>query len=479
MSMQPKKMSVWTLAIMTVAAVCSLRGLPMMAKEGTEMFFFLGFSILLFLLPASLVAAELGSAFSQKKGGVYTWVGAAFGNKWGFTAIWLQWIQNVVWYPSVLAFAAAALAYLIGQPDLANSGIYTGSVIIVFYWIATFISLKGSNFASKVTSIGTIVGTILPGVLIIVLGIFWYLGDNPNHMFDVTKTATGSMVHARFMPHLTDLSSLAFLGGIILLFAGVEVHAVHASDLENPRTQFPRAIFLAAIIILLLFVLGSASLAIMIPNEEIDLNQGLMQAFLISLDHFNLHWLVAPLGLFIAFGAFAGVMSWITGPSRGLLETAQEGEIPPLLAKTNKNGVQQNILLIQGVIVTILSSLYFFMDNVSVAFFLLSAMTITLYLVMYMLMYATGIKLRYTQPDLPRAYKVPGGKMGMNTIAGVGLFGVLFAFTVSFVPPSQLPIGNPTLYVALVTSGFVIFCGLPLLIQAFKKPSWKQNKQTS
>lgn len=473
MGVKSSKMSVWTLALMTVAAVCSLRGLPMMAKEGTEMFFFLGFSVILFLLPASLVAAELGSAFSSQKGGVYTWVKSAFGSRWGFMAIWLQWIQNVVWYPSVLAFAAAALAYLIGKPELASSGTYTGGVIIVSYWLATLIALKGSNIASKVTTLGTVLGTILPGILIIGLGIAWFMGDNPNHMFDLKETAKSTAVHARFMPHLTDLSSLAFLGGIILLFAGVEVHAVHANELANPTKQFPQAIFLASIIILFIFVLGSASLAIMIPNADIDLNQGLMQAFQASLNHFNLHWLLAPLGLFIAFGAFAGVMSWITGPSSGLLATAQQGEIPPVLAKTNKNGIQINILIIQGIIVTILSSLYFIMDNVSVAFFLLSAMTITLYLVMYMLMYATGIKLRFTQPDLPRAYKVPGGNAGMILTGCFGLFGVIFAFVVSFVPPSQLPIGNPQLYVGLVAGGFIVFCGLPLLIQAMKKPSWK------
>jgi glutamate:GABA antiporter len=94
-----KHMSVFTLSLMTLAAVVtSLRGLPLLAKEGLSMIFYLLFAAVMFLLPASLVAAELGGAFSKKGGGVYTWVKAAFGSRWGFTAIWLQWIQNVVWY---------------------------------------------------------------------------------------------------------------------------------------------------------------------------------------------------------------------------------------------------------------------------------------------------------------------------------------------------------------------------------------------
>ena len=67
--------------------------------------------------------------------------------------------------------------------------------------------------------------------------------------------------------------------------------------------------------------------------------------------------------------------------------------------------MQINILIIQGCIVTLLSSLYIVMNDVSVAFFLLSALTVGLYLLMYMMMYAAGIRLRYTQPDLIRSYR--------------------------------------------------------------------------
>jgi amino acid transporter len=116
------------------------------------------------------------------------------------------------------------------------------------------------------------------------------------------------------------------------------------------------------------------------------------------------------------------------------------------------------------------------MDNVSVAFFVLSAMTVTLYLVMYILMYASAIKLRYSRPDLPRAYKVPGGNTGMLFLAGTGLIGVTFALIVGFFPPSNLPVGNPALYVGLVAAGMVVFVGLPFLIHSFKKPEWKQTR---
>lgn len=287
------------------------------------------------------------------------------------------------------------------------------------------------------------------------------------------KTA-GQSPHARLFPHITGLGSVAFLAGIILLFAGVEVHAVNANELKDPAKQFPESMFLAMIVIFLLFTLGSLCVAAVIPADEISLTAGLMQAFKQMLDKLQIGFLTPIIGLLAAFGAIGGVMSWIDGPSRGLLETAKKGEIPPFMAKTNKNGVQVNILIIQAVIVSLLASLYFIMDNVSVAFFVLSAMTVTLYLVMYILMYAAAIKLRYSQPDLPRSYKVPGGLYGMWVVAGIGLIGVCFSLVVGFFPPTNLSVGNPTLYVGLVSAGMIVFVSLPLLINKMKKPEWKQ-----
>jgi putative glutamate/gamma-aminobutyrate antiporter len=469
------KMSIFTLCMMTVAAVVSLRGLPMMAKEGLSMIFYILFAAVMFLIPASLVAAELGGSFSDKGGGVYTWISEAFGTRWGFTAIWLQWIQNVVWYPTVLGFAASALAYLFMDPDLAANGIYTGVVILACYWAATFLTLAGSDIASSITKYGVIFGTILPGVFIIVLGLLWIDQGHPIEFLHNSAAAVGGHPHMRIFPHFTGFGSVAFLAGIILLFAGVEVHAVHANEMDNPSSQFPESMFLASAIIFTLFLMGSLAVAAVIPADEISLTAGLMQAFRQVLDSFGIGFLTPVIGLFVAFGAIGGVMSWVGGPSRGLLHTARQGEIPPFMAKVNKNGIQINILLIQGVIVSLLAGLYFIMDNVSVAFFVLSAMTVTLYLVMYILMYSAAIKLRYTRPDLPRAYKVPGGNIGMLLVAGVGLLGVCFALLVGFFPPSNLPVGNPALYVGLVASGMIVFIGLPLFIHSRKKPEWKQD----
>lgn len=378
-----KNITTTQLALMTAAAVISLRGLPMMAQEELTMFFYIFFATFLFLIPAALVGAELGSAFASKGGGVYTWVKEAFNKHLGFTAIFLQWIQNVVWYPTVLGFAAASIAYMIGMPGLAQNGLFVGLFSIAMYWCATLVTLRGTSAISGITSKGFLIGTVLPGIVVIIMAVIWMAGGNsvalehiPDTVSQVVNIDAAHHVHPRLFPHITGMSDIAFLAGILLLFAGVEVHAVHAPELDKPQTQFPRAMFLAALISFGLFTLGALAVAIITPYDQINLQSGLFTTFQIVFDHYHIGWLSNVMGLLVAFGALAGVMSWISGPSRGLLWTAQEGVLPCFLQKTNKNGVQVNILVIQGCIVTLLSSLYIVMDDVSVAFFLLSALTV-------------------------------------------------------------------------------------------------------
>ena len=75
------KLGVFTLAIMNVTAVVSLRGLPAEAVYGMSSAFYYLFAAIVFLIPTSLVAAELAAMFQDKQGGVFRWVGEAYGKK--------------------------------------------------------------------------------------------------------------------------------------------------------------------------------------------------------------------------------------------------------------------------------------------------------------------------------------------------------------------------------------------------------------
>ena len=192
-----KNITTTQLALMTAAAVISLRGLPMMAQEELTMFFYIFFATFLFLIPAALVGAELGSAFASKGGGVYTWVKEAFNKHLGFTAIFLQWIQNVVWYPTVLGFAAASIAYMIGMPSLAQNGLFVGLFSIAMYWCATLVTLRGTSAISGITSKGFLIGTVLPGIVVIVMAVIWMAGGNPCLLYTSPTPSARSSISTR------------------------------------------------------------------------------------------------------------------------------------------------------------------------------------------------------------------------------------------------------------------------------------------
>jgi len=474
-------MSVPTVGFLTAAViVTSLRGLPIMAAEELTMFVYIGFATILFLIPAALVAAELGGAFTQTTGGVYTWIGEALGQRWGFLGIWLQWIQNVVWYPTGLAFAAAASGYALGRAGLADAHLYVGLFCIISYWLATLLALRGNAILVKVAKYGFILGTVIPGAVLLGLFLYWVSTGHPVGWNTATDPAVTHVVNGatvpRWLPHIASLGALAFLGNIMLLFAGVEAQAVHVRDMKNPRRGFPAAMLLATLISVAVFLLGSVAVAGLVPYDKLTLQTGVFTALqTVLVGQWHAGWMVQILAALICYGALSGALAWLSAPSRGLLATARDGVLPPILQKTNKQGMPRNILLLQALIVTAVSSIYLVTSNVSGAFFLISTITITLYIVMYMLMYAAAIKLRYSQPHLERAFRIPGGNAGMWAVAGTGFLAVTFALIVSFAPPSQLPIGSPTLYVTLVSTGLVVFVSAALLIYHFRKPDWKDT----
>jgi amino acid transporter len=458
---------------MTAAAiVTSLRGLPLLAKEEMTMFAYLAFAVVFYLVPASLVSAELGGAFSDRKGGIYAWVGEAFGQRGGFLAVWLQWIQNVVWFPVGLTFGAVALAYTIGRPDLAKNGTFVGVFCIVVFWVVTALVLRGVQVFARLANWTFIAGTIVPGLFLLVLLTYWLSTGHPIGWRHLTDPAVSNDGHATFWPSIHGFGGVTFLAGIILLFAGVEVQAVHVAEMREPGREYPLAIGIGALAAVLVFALGAIPVAAILPHDRISLQSGVFDTFsAVISDMWHMIWLTRTLSLLVGLGAVSGIFAWLGSPSRGLLATAQDGNLPRILQATNGHGMPKHILLAQGVVVTLMSSLYFFVKNVSVVFFLLSAMTIALYLIAYMFMYAAAIKLRYSRSELTRPFRVPGGNIGMWAVAGIGFMGVLFSFLVALFPPDQLPVGSPALYTGLVIVGTIVFCAVPLLMHGRHPPA--------
>ncbi len=458
---------VFTLATLNLAIVCTLRGLPIMAEEGLALVFYFIVVAVAFLLPVSLVSAELATGWPPNgPGGVYVWVKEAFGPRWGFLAIWMQWIQNVVWFPTALSFIGATLAYIY-DPRLAENKIYMIAVIFAVFWGGTLINFRGMRASGRLSSICVLGGTILPGITIVALGVIWILSGEP---LAIELSARD------LIPDMSNIRNIVFLGGAFLIFSGMEVSASHSQEVRDPKRTFPRAILLAAVVSLGLLTLGALAIAVVVPQKELSLVSGVMETFGTFFHAHDLGWLIPVLGLLIAGGAIGEISAWIIGPAKGLMITAEEGYLPPLLQKVSERDVPTNILILQGVIVTIISLVFLLMPTVSSSYWILSAFSIVLYLLMYLFLFAAAIRLRYTQPDVERAYRIPGGNVGMWLVAGLGFLGVLFTFVVTFFPPAQIETGSPLFYVGFLIGGTVLMCLVALGIVHVRKPAWRPDR---
>jgi len=459
-------LSVFTLAMMNLAVICSLRGLPMMAEEGFSLVFYYLLTVVVFLIPVSLVSAELATGWPPYgPGGVYIWVKEAFGERWAFLAIWLQWISNVIWFPTVLSFIAGTIAYIF-DPQLAESKLYMVIVILVAYWAGTFANFRGMKTSGSISSICVIAGVFLPGILIIALGIIWLTAGN---VLQITFSAQ------TLLPDLSNVNNIAFLAGAFLIFSGIEVSAVHANSVRDQKRDFPRAIFLSAGIAVLILIAGSLAIAIVIPQKQISLVAGIMEAFRLILHRYHIGWMVPIIAFLVALGSIGELTTWIVGPSKGLYTTARDGNLPPFLQHMNRHGVATHILVAQGFVVTVLAFMFLFMPNVSSSYWILSALCVTLYLTMYLILFASAIRLRYAQPEVHRAYRIPLGNFGMLVTGITGMAGALFAIAVSFLFPSQLNTGSTLFYELFLIVGLLLMLSIPLLIYHLKKPSWKQE----
>ncbi|MFZ4772492.1 MAG: amino acid permease [Chlamydiia bacterium] len=462
--MTKRSISVFVLTMMNLATILSIRNWPFAAEFGFSSLFFIALAVLLFFIPSALVSAELATGWPQQ-GGVFIWVKEALGNRMGFLAVWLMWIGNVVFYPTLISFIAGTLVYAIA-PDLSSNSTFNFLMILAIFWGATFLNLFGIRLAGIISTVGVILGTLGPGALIVILGLSWLIGSNPVQI---------SMDWAHFFPTITTPRELVFFAGIIFSFAGIELNAIHANDVKNPQRSYPIAILASVLLIVFFTSLGTLSIAMVIPQREINLVAGGVAAIDYFLTSYHLGSLVPLVSILMAFGALAGLTTWIVGPSRGLLTAAQTGDLPPILRTVNRHDMPFGMLMLQGFVTSLLALIFLIMPNVNSSFWIMTAMATQLYLLMYLLLFIAAIVLKITKPEAPRAFKVPGGLFGMCFFCALGIIASIFCLIFGFFPPSQIETGEVFHYILIQTFGILIFCIAPFVILWFKKPHWNTH----
>jgi amino acid transporter len=439
----------FSLAMMNLAAILSLRNLPLMSVYGLAMVTFYAIAGLFFFIPTAFISAELASLFTEE-GGRFAWIRRAIGKRTAFLCEWISFITTVASLTLTIVFLTTSFA-LTFSPVLSQNRFFICMVVIVMTWTATFLALRGTIFSSRIVAFASAVGTVLPAFLIVALTAHWLLRGNGYHIHLSWKS---------LWPDFSNFSNVSFLSGVMFAFAGIEMSSYYLRDVRDPRRTYPRAIFISTLLILLISILGSLSIAVVLPSGDIRLEAGIMQALAVLLNGIHASWLVPFVGFLIVFGGVAYIFAWIAGPVRGLYAVRHTGLLPQFLQKTDARGMPTTILFYQAAMVTALAVLFLLAPSMGLCFWIINVAASILMLFLYACLFVAGIVLRYKMPLAPRLYEVPGGNLGMILLGSVGLANVVFCAAVSFFVPGELAavVSQKTFIISVSLTTFLMIC---------------------
>ena len=436
-------------------------------------FFLLGG--LLFFLPTGLVAAELASGWSQR-GGIFRWVGEGIGVFPALSCLLILWFQTTFTFGSGIPSMSATIGFFTTNYDWAvdfakNSHSWKVTLPIMigwlaYYWFCCFLATQGVKTFSKIAQYGVILGTCLPLGVMTILAVVWLC---QGHTPAIALTPSG------LVPKWEGMSTLALAAGVFFSFSGIDMSAAHIKDLKKPNRQFPLAIFISMILVLLIFIVGTLIIAIVIPNNQINLLYTLFatyRALGATIGFPDLYLVFCWLGM---LNSFAALITNLAGPSYMLGQAGRSGFLPKFLQNNNKHGMPSRLMYTQMALMTLIAFIVFLLPNVEGFVALITQAITILYLTYYVMMFVAFLRLRYQQPNRPRGFKVPGGMFGAWLVAGIGIIASVFGIVLAFYPPAQLEkeVGSGITY-DLIIIGLLAFVFIACIViyRASRKHNW-------
>lgn len=453
--MKSKFLGISSLTLLQIIILGNLQIVPANALYGFSLPFLFLLAVLCFYLPCVLMVAELATTHPQT-GGAYLWCEHAFGAKAGFFTVTLLWISNLLWYPSIFSLIAANFAYLF-NPDLAKDTTFVMLFSLVLFWTFTALNCAGIRVSSKISIWSAVIGIMMPMILIIICGLTWWLTGKP--------LASSTTINP-LIPNLFHLDNIAYLMSIIITLFGIELTAVHAGNVVNPKRDYPLSLLISSIVTLILILLAALSIAAIIPNKQLSIVTGLLDSLTLFFYQAGLNNLT-PLILFLVLvGNIGSVAAWMLASTRGVFVAATHNHVMPFLQKTNRHESPVGVLVFEALIFTAASGIFLVFKQVTDTFWLLLALASQITLIYYVILFASAVRLRYL-PIEKRGFQIPGGKLILWLLMGLGACTSLLALGLGFVPPTNLNSQERVLFHFIMAGGLITTIIVPFLFFMF------------
>lgn len=407
-----KKFKLIDAILATVCITLVAESVAPTAAIGNSQYFWWIFLIVAFCLPYGLITAELGSTF-ESEGGMYDWVKMAFGKKWAGRVAWNYWINFPLWISS-LAVAVTDVVAGIFEVELSLTMLIV--LQLVYICIVTLLSTQRIGESKYIVNLGTLF-KVLFMLALGFLGIYVWIktGESANPVESVTD----------LLPSL-DLAGLSFISIIIFNFLGFEVVATFTNDMENPKREIPKALIIGGALMALFYILPATGVNVAMTTETAEA-ASITDSFAILLETLGINGdiiraIVIAVGLMFIYTMVANIASWSFGVNSVAKYAADDGSMPALFKKTNKQGVPYMAAIMNGIVAAVINIIGIILgvvnEEVSGLFWTFFSLSLVTLLVGYIPLFMAFLKLRKSNTT-KRVYTVPGNKFVINLIAWV------------------------------------------------------------
>lgn len=256
-----KELGVRDLALTQILFIVGLTWIGVAGKLGPSHVVMWLLAVVLFFLPLAVVVIWLNDLMPLE-GGIYQWAKLGFNETVGFMVAWNLWLY-VILFASELGFTVATyLSYALGTSAawMTTSTWFVSLASALAIAVLAALGFFGLSLSKWVHNAGGVFMITIFGVLI---------------LLPFVGLATG---HLRsYHPFRTEMPSLSLFNLNILgkmgvgAFAGFEYMAIFAGETHAPARALKRSVWIAAPIIALFFILGTATMVAYIPTKDMDL----------------------------------------------------------------------------------------------------------------------------------------------------------------------------------------------------------------
>lgn len=407
---------------MILFTVCAMVGMDLIgtiAANGLQSVTWLIVLAVFFLVPYALIMSELGTSFPEE-GGPYEWVKLAFGRVHAGIFAVFYWITNPFWVGGALAFTAVAAI------DSQWFGVGAGSFLdyvlkLVFIWISIIVAIASLEYGKWVPNAGAIARGFLVALFILTVGIY-----------AIKNGVQDGLAFAQLGPSRAGF--LAVVPLAIFAFVGFELQANASEEMVDPQKDIPVSVWRSGIFATIAYILPVLGVLFVLPLDQVDGLDAFINASDVAyhdvwgsaLGGFLLQVTVALLILVLATSG----ASWMIGSDRTQAVAAFDGTFFPFFGRFHAAlGTPVRVNVLSGVVASIFCVLATLIatnggESANATFGVVLTIAITTTLISYLWVFPAAYRLRQTEPDVPRVYRV--GRSGNGLMLGATVMTTFF-----------------------------------------------------